>query len=53
MEGGLIAIGPLPSDDMLGELVVELETVGLTYFEDFFELSGNWPNWLGMFVTSA
>ena len=53
LEGGLIAIGPLPSDDMLGEIVVELETVGLSYFEDFFELSGNWPAWLGMFVTPA
>ena len=53
VEVGLIAVGPLPSDDMLGELVAELETVGLTYFEDFFELSGNWPAWLGVFVTSA
>ena len=53
VEGGLIAIGPLPSDEMLGDLVVELETVGLIYFEDFFELSGNWPEWLGMFVTSV
>ena len=53
VEVGLIAVGPLPSDDMLGELVTELETVGLTYFEDFFELSGNWPAWLGVFVTSA
>ncbi|MDQ2889420.1 MAG: hypothetical protein M3R65_02550 [Gemmatimonadota bacterium] len=53
LEGGLIAVGPLPSDDMLGELVIELETVGLHYFEDFFELSGNWPEWLNMFVASA
>lgn len=53
VEGGLIAIGPLPSDDMLGELVIELETLGLKYFEDFFELSGNWPEWLKMFVASA
>ncbi len=53
VERGLIAIGPLPSDDMLGDLVIQLETIGLRYFEDFFELSGNWPAWLGMFVTSA
>lgn len=53
VEVDLIAVGPLPSDDMLGELVAELETVGLTYFDDFFELSGNWPAWLGVFVTSA
>jgi len=53
VEGGLVAIGPLPSDDMLGELVVELETIGLRYFDDFFELSGNWPEWFGVFVASA
>jgi hypothetical protein len=53
VEGNLIAIGPLPSDDMLSELVIELETIGLRYFDDFFELSGNWPDWLGMFVASA
>ena len=53
VEGGLVAIGPLPSDDMLSDLVIELETIGLRYFDDFFELSGNWPDWLRMFVTSA
>lgn len=53
VEGGLVAIGPLPSDDMLGDLVVELETIGLRYFEDFFELSGNWPDWFGVFVAST
>jgi len=53
LEGGLIAIGPLPSDDMLSDLVIQLETIGLRYFDDFFELSGNWPDWLRMFVTSA
>ena len=25
---------------------------GLTYFEDFFELSGNWPEWLRLFVVA-
>ena len=53
VEGGLVAIGPLPSDEMLGDLVIALETIGLSYFDDFFELSGNWPEWLHMFVTSA
>lgn len=53
VEGNLVAIGPLPSDDMLGDLVIELETSGLRYFDDFFELSGNWPTWLNLFVTSA
>lgn len=53
VEGALVAIGPLPSDDSLSDLVIELETIGLRYFDDFFELSGNWPEWLGMFVASA
>ena len=53
VEGELIAIGPLPSDDMLSEIVIALETIGLRYFDDFFELSGNWPEWLGLFATSV
>jgi len=28
----------------------ELETRGLVYFDDFFELSGNWPSWLSIFA---
>ena len=53
VEAALVAIGPLPSDEMLSELVIELETIGLRYFDDFFELSGNWPEWLSMFVASV
>lgn len=50
VEGDLIAIGPLPSDDMLSEVIEELESSGLQYFEDFFELSGNWPEWLKLYA---
>jgi hypothetical protein len=50
LEGDLIAIGPLPSDDDLPLMVADLEERGLAYFEDFFELSGNWPDWLSLFV---
>jgi hypothetical protein len=46
IEGRLIALGPLVGEDALGPLIEELEAVGLVYFEDFFELSGNWPAWL-------
>ena len=46
VEGSLIAIGPLPGDDSVSQLLEELERVGLVYFDDFFELSGNWPAWL-------
>ena len=46
VEGQLVAVGPLVGDDALDDLISELEGTGLVYFEDFFELSGNWPEWL-------
>jgi hypothetical protein len=46
VERGLIAIGPLPEAESVTALIDELEQLGLTYFDDFFELSGNWPSWL-------
>jgi hypothetical protein len=50
VEGGLIAIGPIHGDDELTMFVEELEAAGLVYFDDFFDLSGNWPEWLRIFV---
>jgi hypothetical protein len=50
VEGNLIVIGPLPSDDLVGPVVEYLEAVGLIYFDDFFELSGNWPDWLHIYA---
>jgi hypothetical protein len=50
VESGLICIGPLPSDDLLSELIGALEENGLVYFDDFFEMSGNWPDWLALFA---
>jgi hypothetical protein len=50
VEDGLIALGPLPSDDMLPGLIDDLEQSGLVYFDDFFELSGNWPEWLALYA---
>jgi hypothetical protein len=50
IEGGLIRIGPLPSDDLLSELIAALEDNGLVYFDDFFDLSGNWPDWLTLYA---
>ncbi len=49
VEGGLIAIGPLPSDEMIGPVIAYLEENGLAYFDDVFELSGNWPEWVHLF----
>jgi hypothetical protein len=50
VEGGLVSIGPLPSDDLLSELITELEDQGLVYFDDFFDMSGNWPEWLTIYA---
>ena len=53
VEGGLIAVGPLVGEDTLTELIALLEERGLVYYDDFFELSGNWPAWLRLFVMDA
>jgi len=54
VEGDLVAIGPIYGGDAdaLAELFAELESLGLVYFDDFFELTGNWPNWLQLHVAS-
>ena len=46
VEGTLIALGPIYDLDALGALVDELEQIGLVYYDDYFELSGSWPDWL-------
>ncbi len=53
IEGSLIAIGPLVGEDTLSELIERLEEAGLVYYDDFFELSGNWPEWLRLFAMDA
>jgi hypothetical protein len=53
MEGSLIAIGPLVGEDTMSELIEQLEAAGLVYFDDFFELSGNWPDWVRLFAMDA
>lgn len=50
IEGNLIAIGPLPSDEMVGPILDYLEQKGLSYYDDIFEMSGNWPEWLRLFA---
>jgi hypothetical protein len=53
VEDGLVVLGPLPSDDMLPTLIDDLEQSGLVYFDDFFELTGNWPDWLTLYARGA
>lgn len=53
VEGSLVAIGPISGEDTLTDVIGELESSGLTYFDDFFELSGNWPDWLRLYCAAA
>lgn len=53
VEGALIVIGPIHESDALPVVIEELEAAGLTYFDDFFDLSGNWPAWLRLFAMGA
>lgn len=53
VEGGLVVLGPIYAGaDVLAGFIDELEQSGLTYFEDFFDLSGNWPEWLQLFAAA-
>jgi hypothetical protein len=53
VDGGLVVIGPLVGESALTELIDLLEGAGLVYFDDFFELSGNWPEWLRLVALSG
>ncbi|MHB8837414.1 MAG: hypothetical protein ACYC7F_00475 [Gemmatimonadaceae bacterium] len=50
VEGDLVAVGPVYDASGLAQMIEALEARGLVYFEDFFDLSGNWPNWLIVFA---
>lgn len=50
VEQGLVAIGPIFDDGGFAALVEAFERAGLVYFEDFFEMSGNWPEWFSVFA---
>lgn len=53
VEGDLIAIGPVHDDEGLQTLIVALEEKGLVYFDDFFEMPGNWPGWLTLVAVAS
>lgn len=46
VDGDLVVIGPVYDGDAFGAFLEDLERLGLIYYDDFFELSGNWPEWL-------
>jgi hypothetical protein len=52
VEAGIVAV-MLPSDDLLPALIDDLEGRGLVYYDDFFEMSGNWPEWIAVYVRSS
>ena len=51
VESGVVAIGPVYDTTALAALVEAFEGQGLVYFDDFFEMSGNWPEWISVLVT--
>ncbi len=53
VEGGVIVVGPVFDEEALGALVPALEERGLVYFDDFIEMSGNLPAWLGVWIGEA
>ena len=53
VEGALVAIGPIPAEESLIDIISELEANGLSYFDDFFELTGNWPEWLNLLASAS
>src|ERR1035437_2528966 len=50
VEHGLVAIGPIFDEGGFAALVQAFEEAGLVFFDDFFEMSGNWPEWLSVSV---
>jgi hypothetical protein len=53
VEGDLVLVGPILEEDALQDVIGDLEGAGLVYFDDFFDLSGNWPEWLVLFARDA
>lgn len=49
LERDLVVIGPLYGDTAT-HLLADFEQRGLEYFDDYFELSGNWPEWLQLYA---
>ena len=49
IERDLIVIGPLFGDST-ARLHAMFERAGLEYFDDYFDLSGSWPEWLRIYA---
>jgi hypothetical protein len=53
VEADLIVIGPILDEEALQQLFDDFERAGLVYFTDFFDLSGNWPEWLVLYARES
>jgi hypothetical protein len=53
VEGSLIVIGPILDEEALQALWADFERAGLVYFDDFFDMSGNWPEWLALYARES
>lgn len=53
VEGDLVVLGPIYDVEALGLLVDELETLGLSFYDDFFEMSGGWPAWVTILASAG
>lgn len=52
VEGQLVVIGPILEEASFNSLLDQLESAGLVYFEDYFDLGGNWPEWLSLWASA-
>lgn len=53
VEADTVVIGPVFDTEAFTSLLDDLERLGLVFYDDFFELTGNWPDWLSVFAGST
>ena len=53
VDGEIVAVGPVYDADAFAAVLEDLERLGLAWFDDYFELSGNWPEWVSVLVGSS
>ncbi|HLV25255.1 MAG TPA: hypothetical protein VKZ41_03000 [Gemmatimonadales bacterium] len=52
VERDLVLIGPIHEESSFQSLLDQLEAAGLVYFQDYFDLGGNWPDWLSLWAST-
>lgn len=51
--GDIISCGPIFGEGALQEIISRLSSVGLEYFDDYFDLNFPMPNWVKLGVSST